>query len=215
MARQNLSSSVQISARARRFLAWGAPGGPISQFRTAATNRENQAAKAATDLSRTTFQSRLSGRPLAPPRAGRPTTSGTFASNLVWNPDHANNTIMFDTQQIRSRAPYFLIQEVGTGQSARILNPPGTLTVPSQRGRLIAGNLQWAPGPGAAPAPPGRGGGLEQLYLLTDLNNATRRTRRMRIRREIRGKHYLRDGGIEGFRLLSEGLKADAQRIFQ
>lgn len=215
MARQNLSSSVQMSSRARRFLSWGTGGGAISQFRTAATKREMQAAKAATDLSRTTFQSRLSGRPLAPPRAGRMTTSGTFASNLVWDPDHATNSIVFDQQLIRSRAWYFLIQEIGTGQSARILNPPGTLTVPSQRGRLIANSmLVWAPGPGAASSPPGRGG-LEQLYLVTDLNNATRRNRRMRIRREIKGKHYLRDGGIEGFRVLSEGLKADAVRIFQ
>lgn len=215
MPRQNLSSSVQISARARRFMAWGAPGGAISQFRTAAANREVQASKAATDLSRSTFQSLLSGRPLAPPRTGRITTGGTFASNLVWVPDHRNNTIDFDQQRIRARAWYFLIQEIGTGQSARILNPPGTLTVPSQRGRLISPNLFWAAGPGAAPSAPGRGGALEQLYLATDLNNATRRSRRMRIRREIKGKHYLRDGGIEGFRVLSEGLKADAQRIFQ
>jgi hypothetical protein len=216
MARQNLSSSVQISSRARRFLAWGAPGGPLSQFRTAAANREVQAANAATDLSRSTFQSRLSGRPLAPPRTGRPTTLGSFASDLLWEPDHRNNSIVFDSQRIRARAPYYLIQEIGTGQVARVLNPPGTLTIPSQRGRLIKnGLLQWASGPGAAASPPGRGGGLEQLYLVTDLNNATHRTRRMRIRREIRGKHYLRDGGIEGFRVLSEGLKADAQRIFQ
>lgn len=218
MPRQNLSSSVQISARARRFMAWGAPGGAISQFRTAAVNREMQAAKVATDMSRNVFaSSNMMKRPLAPPRQGRPTTDGTFRTLLVWDPDHANNSIVFDTQRIRSRAPYYLIQEIGTGQSARILNPPGTLTVPSQRGRLISANLLWATGPGASPAAPGRNGAgaLEQLYLVTDLNNATRRSRRMRIRREIKGKHYLRDGGIEGFRVLSEGLKADAQRIFQ
>ena len=193
------------------------PGGMISQFKTAAVRREDAAAKLATATSRSVFTSKLSGRPLAPPRRGRATTGGTFDTLINWQPDHAKNSILLDVQQLRARAPYFLIQEIGTGQSAQILNPPGSISVRSQRGRLIAINLYWASGMGTAPAAPGRGGALEQLYLAADLNmgRAGGRTRRMRIRREIKGKHYLRDGGIEGFRELSTGLQADAQRIFQ
>jgi len=221
MARQNLTSSVQLSAKARRFMTMNQPGGLISQFLTAATRREVEGAKIATDTSRSVFLSRLSGRPLAPPRAGRPTTLGAFASLLNWVPDHRTNGVKFDVMAIKSQAPYYLIQEVGTGRSATIIKTAngstGAITIPSQRGRLIRNiNLYWAAGPGGNPSPPGRGGGLEQLYLATDLKGGPfSRTRRMRIRREIKGKHYLRDGGIEGFRVLSNGLQTDARRIFQ
>jgi hypothetical protein len=221
MPRQNLTSSVQMSAKGRRFMAMTAPGGLISQFQTASTRREVEGAKFATDTSRSVFQSRLSGRPLAPPRAGRPTTLGAFPTLLHWIADHRNNAVKFDVMAIKSQAPYYLIQEIGTGRSAAILNTAngsvGSLTIPSQRGRLIRNiNLYWAGGPGGQPSPPGRGTGLEQLYLATDLKMGKfSRTRRMRIRREIKGKHFLRDGGIEGFRVLSTGLQADARRIFQ
>jgi hypothetical protein len=220
MARQNLSSTLQMSARGRRFMAMTAPNGLIAQFLTAATKRETQAAKVATDESRSVFQNspNRSRRPLAPPRKGRPTTAGAFPTLLHWLPDHQNNRIKFDVAAIRSAAPYYLIQEIGTNRTATILNPPGSITVPSQAGRLIKSiSLYWAPGPGGQPSSPSRrGGGLEQLYLATDLKMGQfSRTRRMRIRREIKGKHYLRDGGIQGFRTLSTGLQADARRIFQ
>lgn len=205
-----------MSRRARAFLTIGQSGGMLSQFRTAAVTRETEAAKIATDTSRSVFQSHLSGRPLAPPRVGRLTTGGAFASFVNWSPDHRKNNIVFDTAALQHRAPYFLIQEIGTGRTAQILNPPGTISVRSQRGRPIAINLYWAGGPGAAWTSPGRGGALEQLYLASDLNMKSGvRTRRMRIRREIKGKHYLRDGGAQGFRTLATGLSADAKRIFQ
>jgi len=221
MPRQNLSTSVQMSAKARRFMAMNAPNGLISQFQTAATKREVQAAKIATSTSRSVFQSRLSGRPLAPPRVGRPTTLGSFATLLNWLPDHRNNAVKFEVGAIKTAAPYYLIQEIGTGKTAQILKTANggsaAITIPSQRGRLIRNiDLYWSGGPGGSPSPPGRGSGLEQLYLATDLKMGKfSRTRRMRIRREIKGKHYLRDGGIEGFRSLSTGLQADARRIFQ
>lgn len=219
MARQNLSSSLQMSAKGRRFMAMAAPSGLVSQFKTAAVKRELQASKIATDTSRSVFRYNLGQphRPLAPVRPGRPTTMGAFPTLLRWVTDHRNNAIKFDTPAIRRAAPYYLILEIGTGQTAAILNPPGAITIPKQYGRLIKNiGLYWAGGPGGQPSPPSRVGGLEQLYLQTDLKMGKfQRTRRMRIRKEIKGRHYLRDGGIEGFRTLSTGLQADARRIFQ
>lgn len=185
-----------------------------AQFIQVAQLRATEAAKVATDTSRTVFSSHLSGRPLAPPRPGRKTTGGGFANDLEWLPTTKGN-IEFDVLGIEGQAPYYLIQEIGTGKSAVILNPPGSIAIRSQRGRLINLGLQWADGTGQAPSRPGHGG-LQQIYATADLNMSKShgRLRRIRIRREIKGKHFIRDGGIEGFSYLDSTLRADAQRIF-
>lgn len=199
-----------MSAKARAFFAMPSKA---QTFATQARARSVTAAKIATDTSRTAFLSQLSGRPLTNARPGRRTTGGTFADELTWVP--SGDLIDFDVANIATKAPYYLIQEIGTGQSAAIVQPPGAISVRSQRGRLINIGLQWADGPGAAPTRPGHGS-LQQIYPTADLNMSKSygRLRRIRIRREIRGKHFIRDGGIAGFSDLEANLIADARRIF-
>jgi hypothetical protein len=117
------------------------------------------------------------------------------------------------------RLPFYaLIQEIGTGQSAAIINPAGSISVRSQVGRLISANLYWASGPGAAPVPASRGVSHDQLYYASELNAqavAAARRRRKRIRREIKGKHFIGDGGVAGFLELRTRLTDEANRIFR
>ena len=111
---------------------------------------------------------------------------------------------------------YALIQEVGTGRSARILNPPGQITIPSQIGRAISANLYWGTGVGGNAVGPRAGANGDQLYYASELNNvgAVRR-RKKRIRREIKGKHFLQAGGQAGYLELRTGLVDEAKRIFK
>lgn len=211
-----MANIVPVSAKARRFLQSAAQ---VQKFKDAITAREAEAAKAATFTSRVTFDSRLK-RPIAPPRPGRPNaTGGQFTSFLKWEPSKGHKGfIEFDTATMQKVAPYFLIQEIGTNRTATILNPPGQVTVRSQIGRTIPFNLYWASGPGGSASDARTGASGEQLYLAKDINAASLknvRSRRKRIRREIKGRHYLQAGGAEGFRYLGQNLAADARRIFR
>lgn len=110
-------------------------------------------------------------------------------------------------------APYWLIQEIGTGMSAKVAagglgglrggqgrsgpRAAGNVRVRSQVGRRIPSGLVWSgnrvgqdqivPGPAEAP---------------------------IVIRREIRGKHYLRTGGRAGFRLYEREMDDAFRRAF-
>lgn len=204
---------LAISAKGRRFLS---AYGQVQRFRRAVPQIEADAAKTATQVSRNVFTRQLGHRPPASPRQGRPTTGGAFAQFIEWTPN--NGTISFDLQLLRGAAPYFLIQEIGTGKSAIILNPAGTIAVRSQVGRRISANLYWATGPGANAIGARTGANRDQLYLAAELNAATLAAvsrRRKRIRREIHGKHYLQAGGRAGFLELRTRLTDEANRIFR
>lgn len=214
----NLPSSFQVSAKGTRLLRIQETARAFGQK---AADIEDAAAERATEASQGRFRAQLSGRPLAPPRRGgrygRPTTEGTFADRLLWEPDGDGN-VEFDIRKIRSAAPYFIIQEIGTAATANCLNPAGTFVVRSQIGRRISSNLFWASGPGGQALNAARGVGNDQLYYARDLDQNSIgqvRKRRKRIRREIKGKHYLQYGGIEGFRVLAKGLNEEARRIFK
>jgi len=203
---------VVLSAKAKRFLNAYAQA---QKFRSAIPAAEQAAAATATAVSRQRFVSRLSGRPPAPTRPGRLSTSGAFASEISWIRTATGGGIEFEL----ARLPFYaLIQEIGTGQSAAILNPRGSITVRSQVGRTISANLYWASGPGAAPSRAQRGVHSEQLYYASELNAqavAAARRRRKRIRREIKGKHFIGDGGAAGYVELRTRLTDEARRIFR
>lgn len=208
-----------MSAKAQRFMKMGTRA---NQFRSHVATYEAEAAKAATRESRTIYARWHSGRPLAPPRNGRPTTGGQFGNLLLWE-RNGKGLIEFDLAALRSRAPYALIQEIGTGQSASILNGPkaGALSVPSQKGRRISPHLMWADAAGNVTRPMTAKNrtaaiqagaiGMQQLFERPPGQFG----RAGRIRREIKGKHFIRDGGAVGYELLRERLLSDFRTTFK
>lgn len=207
-----------LSAKGKRFMNMPALAAGFTQR---IASHEQVAADAATEMSRRMSSRFSSGRPLAPPRAGRPTTNGTFATHILWEPGKATGGIKFDLPGLEAVAPYWLIQEIGTGQSAVILNPSGVAAVQSQRGRRIPWSLYWGDAPGAVPTGRMSGKqriannvGFQQLYLVSGLPSGTRSGSGGIIRREIRGKHYIQDGGLTGFAVLRDELMSDARKTF-
>lgn len=215
MARQNMSTTFQTSAKAKRFLNMNAT---VQQFIKATNVREQDAIKAATAESRNVFTSNLSGRPHVPPRMGRRTSGGTFASQIHWvkTPGHHDVSISLDIATLKRLGSYVFVNEIGTGKTAHILNPPGSITVPSQIGRMLPRGLVWASGPGADAVGPSKSTRAQNLFLRSDVNGGfVVKGRVGRIRREIKGKHFIQKGGVLGFHTLDAGLRADAKRIFQ
>lgn len=214
-----------MSAKAKRFMQMSSRA---SQFATRVQQIEQEAADVATAESRTVYQRWHSGRPNPPARKGRATTGGTFADLLIWN-RKSNGMIEFDMAALRSRTPtntgnfsYALIQEIGTGQSARILgSQSGAVAVPSQRGRRISPSLMWSDGGGGNSRPMTAKNRLAAqksgTFGMQNLFERPQGTfgRAGLIRREIRGKHFIRDGGVVGWDLLQERLVKDFKRTFK
>lgn len=208
-----------MSARGKRFLQMGSRA---NQFASRVVAYEDEAAKAATQESRTIYARWHSGRPIAPPRKGRPTTGGTFGDLLLWERG-GTGMIEFDMAGLKNRAPYALVQEIGTGQSAAILNGPmmGSLSIPSQKGRRISPHLMWADSSGNVTRPmtgknraaaQGAGTiGMQQLFERPPGQYG----RAGLIRREIRGKHFIRDGGMVGYDMLRDRLISDFNKTFK
>lgn len=181
MARMNLIDRTQaLSGGLRR---------DIEMFELGINRARNEASRVATEKSRARFTSRLGKRPLTDPRPGRPTTRGTFANYINWVPD-SRGGVRADIGSLQAVAPYWLVQEVGTerGRSARALRatPDGpevafVAGVPRQAGRVIPSGLVWS----------GQTGN-DQIVRGPWRQPIT-------IRREIKGKHYLRTGGKQGF----------------
>jgi hypothetical protein len=215
---------LRMSPKAKHFMNMPA----VAQgFGKRVEGYEADAATAATELSRRLSRRFSSNRPLAPARPGRPTTDGMFANFINWQRG-ANGLIQFDYQYLDTAAPYWIILEVGTGTggfTARDArgNPVLTGGVKSQKGRHIPWNLYWADGPGAAPTRRMSGKkrkltstGNQQLYPVDMLPAGTSKPGSGGIiRREIKGKHYVQDGGIEGFRMLSNEILSDARKTFK
>lgn len=204
-------ASMIISAKGRRFLDMN---GLASRFANTIPAIEEAAAKQATVVSRATFNTNLNvrGRPYAPLRAGRPTTMGHFASDIIWALE-GKGLIGIDLTQLER---YALILEIGTGESAKILNPPGELFIPKQYGREISAKLFWASGK-RTPAKKAEGGvSGDQLFYASDLSTTKNVSpRKKHIHKEIEGKHFLQAGGRAGYLELSQGLVDEAKRIFQ
>lgn len=201
---------MRVSAKGRRFMDMPRLA---QQFAQTVPAVQKKAAEEATSVSRATFASHLNerGRPEAPPRPGRPTTLGRFASDILWE----SNLGMIDID-MRRLPIYALIQEIGTGETAKILNPQGEVTVRSQIGRRISANLYWGTAVGGTAVPARRGASGEQLFYASELSNIGNvRRRQKRIHRNIKGKHFLRAGGQAGMVQLRTGLVDEAKRIFR
>jgi hypothetical protein len=184
-------------------------------------NRSNEAlltraAAMATGVSQDQFRKKLSKRPTVPERTGRPTTKGGFSKLIRWQKDQG--FVQFQQATLEEAAPYWLIQEIGTGEEAVIRSgSPGerssllgapdmsglAVSVKSQKGREISPSLTWAEvtGSGAQQQfeydvnlPDKRN---QQLMSYRDVMNAPLKQdlEPMRIGQEIEGKHFIQRGG--------------------
>jgi hypothetical protein len=201
------------------------------------------AATLATSTSRTTFTARRSGRPFSSPRKRRPTTQGRLESNIVWidlpGSKGSNSFVILDEDTLEDAAPYYLINEVGSGRPA-VRNrhrPDGTL-VPepvqfkSQKGRYIKPGLVWADGGNAVRSSSSRFR-QDQIHPAarvsikkvegTERSGRKRRrtavnplrTPRVRISRDIEPKHYIRDGAKAGNTQYSAAVRSAARSTFR
>lgn len=201
----------------------------IKRFEKEARSAAKHAATAATKGSRSQYETSSdlgrSRRATMKPRPTRPTTEGTFASHIKWQPTNNPYMVSIGAAELQKAAPYWLIQEIGTGKSAQMgkaglhkarggqgrhgARQPGNITIKSQKGRRIDVGLVWTggdgkktdnlahrsdhiPGPGEKSPPRGE----------------------PRITKEIKGKHYIRTGGLRGRTAYKEGLKAAFKSAF-
>lgn len=153
-------------------------------------------------------------RPIAPPRAGRHGT-GQMAKAAKWRPTKTGQ-VQFNYLGMNKDQPHWIIQEIGTNARARVRSggrplPKGrprkdatyVRTVKSQKGRIIRGHLVWARGGRYIPPITGRVGN-DQLFLRQTVQGVPhvrgRNLPNIRIQREIKGQHFVREGGRAGFR---------------
>jgi hypothetical protein len=199
-----------------------------------AASAASKAAAVATQATQASWTSQLSGRPTdRRSDPGRPSTQGGGVSLLTWRAQ--DGAVRFNWQAANNIMPYLIIQEVGTGRAASIQDPAagtsGTFnvptksgavqryTIPSQRGRFISPRLLWSDRMGGSPmrraSGPNQNAQLYPASMLDPTEVANFRSSRKRIRREIRGKHAIREGGIQGFRKYDGLIAIEWQRISQ
>lgn len=211
--------TVQVKTRAGNPLA--TIKDRVRAFAAAEQKARLDAAALATQVTRQSFRY---VRPVAPPRSGRSSTGGNFKSHLRWGANkRATGGVAFDVVGVDKAAPHWIIQEIGTGKSAKIADPLRsasgavsnvriTRSVPSQRGRRIRG-LVFATGPTGSYTPPGAARG-QQLYLRSQVKGVPANNHTIRIRREIKGQHMVRRGGQAGFRQYQQQVMTAARRNF-
>lgn len=215
----------------------------VAVFAEAELSARRSAAAEATTVTRDRARA---VRPYAPDRDGR--ASGRMSQTLKWTPTDETSRVSgvrFDLASAEANSPYWAIQEVGTGPKATAqmfrANPKdpanpvkaGTITVPTQVGRVLPRGLGWGTGVGGKFQRPGEGQN-QQIYRLVELdmgtqgtggntrnprsgNRATHKTEAARIiiRREIPPKGMVKAGGIAGFRRYSRELLAGWQQAFK
>lgn len=186
------------------------------------------AARTATTGTRANFAHRR--EPIAP-RPGRSSTGGRMKQHLTWVA--RDGQVQFDMATADRQAPHWLIQEIGTGQRATVKrhdtpNPLGrpkkgatyVRTVKSQKGRRISAGLVFANN--GRYSPPGARRD-EQLQWASRVTGVPQRTpgspqgqaAGIRIRREIRGQHFVKKGGEQGFREYRSSVLAAARQAFR
>ena len=201
----------------------------IQKFLDGEEKARKEAAVNATRLSRRIIRSSYK-RPTAPARVGRSSTGGKLAERLQWKASKDQALVELNYSELDRRAPHWIIQEIGTGQRATVKragkrNPQGrpqrdsgyVRTVRRQRGRLISSGLAFGTGPSGAYQPPGSAAG-QQLYPIQNLSGRPplqQRRRPIVISREIEGKHFVRDGGVQGFREYRSSVRAAARSAFE
>lgn len=165
-------------------------------------------------------------RDLAPPRAGR---HHGLKDAIRWR-GLKGSGVGLALNELNEKFPPWIVQEIGTGQRAIMRvggspNPAGrptegasyVKTVKSQRGRRISPGLVFA-SRGGKYSPPGSATG-QQLYLRSQVRGAPVRFDRsaqrsapgIRISREIKGQHFIREGAQAGFREYRQSVLAAAR----
>ena len=193
MARSRLIQSRVLTSGLKR---------DIRKFEDGARKAADNAAERATSVSRATFRSRLSGRPTTNlSRPKRPSTQGAFASHVNWSPKGDGHSVALGVSELEGAAPYWIIQEIGTGKSANInkgsqgtgTRAPRSVSVRRQAGRILPRGLIWSGNnPPKDQVEPRQGRPGPRVGV---------------IRNEIKGKGYVRIGGNAGFRLYDRELE--------
>lgn len=197
----------------------------VTQFRRAEARAAKEAAQIATSASRANFH--YLRPPAGAQRPGRESTGGMFPSYLEWEVDPRSGQVELALQNLETRAPHWIILEIGTGERAQMrvggdedgsggsIGPRATLrTVKSQRGRRIHPSLVFADGPGGKYSPPGAERG-QQLFARSRVIGAPRRRLGIVIKREIEGQHFVQKGAEAGFRHYRRSVLAAARDAFQ
>lgn len=202
----------------------------VTKFTQEVQVARTSAAKTATTESRRAYK-RL--RPLAPGRPGR-NRKTAMTSHVKWQKTAGaahksvagargpSDGVALRVADLDANAPYWIIQEIGTGRSASLKSPGGRATkirVKRQRGRRISPGLVWATGPRGSYVPPITGRvGQHQLFLRKQVKGVpwtrTRSQAAIRIKREIKGQHFVQAGGEQGFREYRESILAAARQQF-
>jgi hypothetical protein len=193
-------------------------GGYAAKFNTRlaafTTQVETAARKAAIEADRISKRNAKGIRAPQAPRPYRTSPPGALAKNIDWKVDPTDSAfVQLDTQRLDSVVRWWKVQEIGTGKSAVIRkggkpNPQGRvpkganykIQIKSQKGRIIPGTLVFVARNGNAQRFSDRSK-RQALVERTHAKNATRfPINPVRIRNEIEGKHFIRDGAREGFR---------------
>lgn len=188
------------------------------EFAVEAEKHLKRAAQRATSASRSRFQTGRVGRHPVPSRVRRRSTMGAFARHIRWDvrKDDAegHSYVAFQKEELQGVAPYWLIQEIGTGNSATVLDTGERKSVKSQIGRRIAPTLVWADVDQNYQVPSGTR--TEQLMSYKDVKNVPLMMdlEPQFIKREIQPKGYIREGGFRANAEYQANLLDLARRTF-
>ena len=179
----------------------------------------NKAAFAATKASIAQFNATKSNRPKVASRNKRQTTGGRFPTLLNWKRQSWKNEeyARFQRKPLDTQAGYWLIQEIGTGNTARILDTNEVVKIPSQRGRKIKKAFQFADVGGGYQAPGAGRYGSDQIRNIRDIKDAPFRPdlTGIRIEREIEPKGFVQTGGRIGMQKYRQEIGSDFRTIFK
>lgn len=219
----------------------GDGGGPYQRLlrnmqKLAKTNARllEQSANEATKVSRDTFSSRRSGRPFTTERPGRRTTRGRLENHILWI--DGLDRVVLDEDELEEVAPYYLINEVGTGPKGAGMRfrhdkdwnlVAERIEFPSQKGRYIKPGLAWGNNGNYVPSKSKRSG-QDQIHRAANLTiRRTGRSRRrggagvnplrtprVRISKEIQPKHFIKEGGKAGYGAYAQPLRDAARATF-
>lgn len=200
----------------------------LKQLLDADKQAQQMAARAATTSTRANFRYR---RDAIEPRPKRSSTGGRMKQHLRWTV--RDGKVQFDMREADARVPHWIIQEIGTGEKATIrqANVPNPLgrpktgasyirSVKAQRGRRISGGLVFATGGRYSPPGVRRDEQLHWASRITGVPQWSSKNRRgqaasIRIRREIKGQHFVQTGGEHGFREYQQSVLAAARQAFR
>lgn len=205
-----------ISPKGRKFLEMPSAA---KAFGTESRALVDRIADEATAHSRAQYSSYLVGRPLVPSRESRASTQGRFEQLIKWEATHPpqGDMVVFDRSTMDEEAWYWIILEIGTGKSATILNTGESVAVPRQRGRELPRGFYW----GNASGSPAGGPGSHNLFPYSPGESYTGYASTLdengdpvRIKREIKAKHFVQEGGLLGFQDYREALTAAFEQLF-